>query len=148
MTTLAELPDVSPSPAALTLTNVSKRFPGVQALDDVSLTVTSGEIHGLIGENGAGKSTLVNILAGAVTPDSGAVEVRGERVESLDPTTSMRLGINVSHQEIRLASNLSVAENILFGGLPTRLGAVRRAEARSLASAALEALPFRSTPRS
>ena len=132
--------------AALTLTNLSKRFPGVQALDGVSLTVSPGEIHGLIGENGAGKSTLVNILAGAVSPDSGTVEVRGERVESLDPVTSMRLGINVSHQEIRLASNLTVAENILFGGLPTRLGAVRRAESRSLASAALEAVGIRIDP--
>jgi ribose transport system ATP-binding protein len=147
VTTLAERPAGSASGAALALTNVSKRFPGVQALDNVSLTVTSGEIHGLIGENGAGKSTLVNILAGAVTPDGGTVEVRGERVESLDPTTSMRLGINVSHQEIRLASNLSVAENILFGGLPTRLGAVRRAQARSLASAALEAVGGRIDPR-
>jgi ABC-type sugar transport system ATPase subunit len=144
---LAKLPPGSHGGAALTLTNVSKQFPGVQALDGVSLTVMPGEIHGLIGENGAGKSTLVNILAGAVTPDSGTVEVRGERVESLDPMTSMRLGINVSHQEIRLASNLSVAENILFGGLPTRLGAVRRAQARSLASAALEAVGVRIDPR-
>jgi ABC-type sugar transport system ATPase subunit len=144
---LAERGAASADGAALTLTNVSKRFPGVQALDGVSLTVSPGEIHGLIGENGAGKSTLVNILAGAVTPDAGTLEMRGERVERLDPATSMRLGINVSHQEIRLASNLSVAENILFGGLPTRIGAVRPAQARSLASAALEAVGVRIDPR-
>jgi ABC-type sugar transport system ATPase subunit len=134
------------SGAALALTDVSKRFPGVQALDAVSLTVMPGEIHGLVGENGAGKSTLVNVLAGAVAPDGGTIDLGGDRVASLDPLTSMRLGISVAHQEIRLASNLSVAENILFGSLPTRVGAVRGAQARALACTALDAVGVQIDP--
>lgn len=134
------MPGLSPMVPALGMTKVSKRFPGVQALDAVSLRVAPGRIHGLVGENGAGKSTIVNVLAGAVGHDAGTIEVGGARVERLDPVTGMKLGISVSHQEIRLAPNLSVAENILFGGLPTRLGAVRRAAARALASAALQAV--------
>ena len=131
MTTLAEPPDAAPrSGAALTLTNVSKRFPGVQALDDVSLTVTSGEIHGLIGENGAGKSTLVNILAGAVAPDSGAVEVRGERVESLDP-----LDLDAARHQRQLTRRSARVEPVGRREHPVRRAAhaarpVRRAEAR------------------
>jgi ribose transport system ATP-binding protein len=124
-------------PAALCLTGVSKRYPGVQALDDVSITVRPGEIHGLVGENGAGKSTLVNVLAGAVRHDQGTISVAGQDIGRMDPSTSARLGISVSHQEIRLAANLSVAENILFGSFPTHWGTVRRNDVRTLASAAL-----------
>jgi ABC-type sugar transport system ATPase subunit len=134
----ADLDPAAPTaPAALTLTNVSKRYPGVQALDSVTLSIKPGEIHGLVGENGAGKSTIVNLLAGAVSLDSGTIAVHGNVVDGLDPSKSMHLGISVSHQEIRLATNLSVAENILFGALPTRFGTIRRAEMRALASVAL-----------
>lgn len=135
------MPDQAPSAwaevPALSLTNISKRYPGVLALDAVSLTVLPGEVHGLVGENGAGKSTLVNVLAGAVGHDSGTISVLGREITHLDPRAAARLGISVSHQEIRLATNLSVAENIVFGSFPTRWGAVRQKEINALAAAAL-----------
>jgi ribose transport system ATP-binding protein len=130
----------APSGAALVLNRISKRFPGVQALQEVSLTVEHGEIHGLIGENGAGKSTLVNVLSGGVQNDAGTISVGGEVNPRLDPATAVGLGISVSHQEICLAANLTVAENILFGSLPTRSGIVRREEMQAHARVALEAI--------
>jgi ribose transport system ATP-binding protein len=131
---------VPPPDAALTLTEISKHFPGVQALQEVSLTVQPGEIHGLIGENGAGKSTLVNVLTGSVRNDAGTIAVAGEVIASPDPATAVNLGISVSHQEVCLATNLSVAENILFGSLPTQGGAMRRREMEVLTRAALTAI--------
>jgi ribose transport system ATP-binding protein len=94
------------------LRNISKRFPGVQALDQVNLSVLPGEIHAVVGENGAGKSTLINILAGELQPDSGSILFEG--VETVIPNAfiSQRLGISVVYQELALCPNLSVAENI------------------------------------
>ena len=94
------------------LVDISKRFPGVQALDGVSLTVNRGEIHAVIGENGAGKSTLMNILAGEIQPDSGAILFKGESCQIPDPFISQKMGINVVYQELALCPNLNIAENI------------------------------------
>src|SRR5690606_5937209 len=94
------------------LKDIKKGFPGVQALDGVSLSVYPGEIHAIIGENGAGKSTLMNILAGEMQPDSGDIIFQDRPVRIPHPNVSQQLGISVVYQELALCPNLSVAENI------------------------------------
>lgn len=94
------------------LHNISKRFPGVQALDDVSMEVHAGEIHAVIGENGAGKSTLMNILAGELQPDSGHIVFLGEKRVIPNSFVSQQMGISVVYQELALCPNLSIAENV------------------------------------
>lgn len=97
----------------LEIAHVSKTFPGVKALTDVSLDINAGEVLGLVGENGAGKSTLIKILAGVYQPDEGAViKIDGKEIGRMDPVTSVRHGIAISYQEFSLFSNLTVAENI------------------------------------
>ena len=118
------------------LRGISKRFGATQAIDDVSLTLVPGEIHGLVGENGAGKSTLVKILAGIHQPDNGTIALDGEPVEIAGPAQARALGIAVVHQEPRLFPDLTVAENVFIGHAPSgRLGtidwsATRRSAAR------------------
>jgi ribose transport system ATP-binding protein len=109
----------------LSAERVSKRFPGVVALQDVDFEVGAGEIHGLVGHNGAGKSTLVRVLNGVYHPDSGAVRI-GAEVRSLrGPRDAQRLGVFTIHQELSLVPSLSVAENIVLGDLPrARTGSV------------------------
>jgi len=106
----------------LSLRGVTKRYGGVHALGGVDFSLRAGEIHALLGENGAGKSTLINVLGGLVRPDSGTVEVNGRRVEIRHVTDADRLGIRVIHQELSLAPNLSVAENLFLGREPLRFG--------------------------
>jgi ribose transport system ATP-binding protein len=104
------------------MSHISKGFPGVQALRDVQFEVRQGEIHALMGENGAGKSTLMKILAGVYHPDQGTIELDG-RVTVIDtPRQARSLGISIIHQELNLAPNLSVAENIVMGREPRRAG--------------------------
>ena len=102
------------------LEKISKRFPGVQALDQVSLDIYPGEIHAIIGENGAGKSTLMNVLAGEVRPDSGRIIYLGEEREIPDPHISQQLGISVVYQETALCPNLSAAENVSLNTAPVQ----------------------------
>ena len=99
----------------LTISNVSKSFPGVKALSDVQLEVKSGEIHALIGENGAGKSTLTRIIAGVHRPDQGSIEFDGEIVHWPSPAAAKAAGIHVIYQEFVLFPNMTVAENIFLG---------------------------------
>jgi ribose transport system ATP-binding protein len=106
----------------LSLRGVTKRFGGATALGGVDFTLRAGEIHALLGENGAGKSTLINVLGGLVRPDSGRIEWNGRRVEIRDVADADRLGIRVIHQELSLAPNLSVAENLFLGREPVRFG--------------------------
>jgi ABC-type sugar transport system ATPase subunit len=113
---------VMTSPPLLSLRGVSKRFGGVVALAEVDFELRSGEIHALLGENGAGKSTLIRVLGGIVRPDAGTIEIDGRPAEVRDAAEADRLGIRLIHQELSLAPNLSVAENILLGREPTRLG--------------------------
>ncbi len=101
---------------------VSKRFPGVVALDQVSLTVGAGEIVALIGENGAGKSTLMKILGGAISRDAGAIRINGEPVEIRSPREASALGIEFIHQELSVLDNLDVAANIFLRREPTKGG--------------------------
>jgi ribose transport system ATP-binding protein len=99
----------------LQMRGISKGYPGVQALDNVDLSVGRGEIHGLMGENGAGKSTLIKILAGAITPNAGTIRFDGQDCGRLDPRSAMELGIGVIYQELNLVPNMSVADNIYLG---------------------------------
>lgn len=104
--------------ALLWMENVSKSFPGVQALNGVSLHVNRGEVLGLIGQNGAGKSTLMKILSGVNTVDQGAIYMTGQPVQIRDPQHAQALGIAIIYQELNLIPNLTVMENIFVGREP------------------------------
>lgn len=99
----------------LELRNIVKRYPGVLALDDVSMHVKAGEVHGLVGENGAGKSTLIKVLAGAHSPDSGEIFFDGKSFPALKPHQAMELGIACIYQELNQVNYMTVAENIFLG---------------------------------
>ena len=116
-------PDETP---ILDIREVSKEFPGVLALDKVSLTVKAGEVHALVGENGAGKSTLVKVLSGVHVPDGGEVLLGGERYRPRDPEDALTAGIRVVYQELNLLTFLTVEENLSFESLPSRRGLVDR----------------------
>nr|WP_155301468.1 sugar ABC transporter ATP-binding protein [Burkholderia gladioli] len=107
----------------IALSGISKRFPGVLALDDCRFDLRAGEVHALMGENGAGKSTLMKILAGVYQKDEGEIRMDGRAVEIADPRTAQALGIGIIHQELNLMNHLSVAQNIFIGREPRgRLG--------------------------
>lgn len=113
-------------PKVLEMNHISKAFPGVLALDDVSLYLKAGEILALLGENGAGKSTLIKILGGAYHADSGEIIVNGQKVESSGPLAMMKYKISVMHQELSYLNDLTIAENIFLGRLPcNRFGLVQ-----------------------
>lgn len=131
----------------LELRQVSKHYPGVQALADASFSVARGSVHGLLGENGAGKSTVVNIVCGVTTPDSGQVLFAGESVRLRNPHDAVRHGVGVVHQELSLIPSLSIQENVLLGHIPRRaslfvdwIGLGRQARA-ALASVGLSVDP-------
>jgi ribose transport system ATP-binding protein len=109
----------------LQIQNISKAFPGVQALKDVSINVRAGEVHALVGENGAGKSTLMKILAGVFPPDSGAMLWEGQPLILASPAAAQRQGISIIYQEFNLLPHLTVAENVLLNREPrNRLGLI------------------------
>ncbi len=99
----------------LSLKDITKRYPGVLALDRFSLDFVEGEVHALLGENGAGKSTLIKIVAGAIAPDGGSIVVHGQAFGHMTPHLSRSLGIEVIYQEFNLVPPLSVAENVFLG---------------------------------
>ena len=113
----------------LTLKKVRKTYPGVVALDDVSMEIRDGEVHALLGENGAGKSTLIKAIAGAITPDSGVIDFDGESYERMTPHLAMEKGVAVIYQELNLVGPLSVAENIYLGRPQARLYSQRQVNA-------------------
>ncbi|GIH03320.1 sugar ABC transporter ATP-binding protein [Rhizocola hellebori] len=106
------------SQPVLTMTAISKSFPGVQALNDVGLRLFPGEVHGLMGENGAGKSTLIKVLTGVYSHDSGTIGLAGQTVRFGAPMQAIAAGISTVYQEVNLVPNLSVAENIFIGREP------------------------------
>jgi rhamnose transport system ATP-binding protein len=120
------------------LRNASKAYGPIQALDDVTLELRAGEVMCLAGENGAGKSTLIKILTGAIRRDSGEYLIDGTDIGSPSPAQARDAGIGVVYQELSLLPDLSVAENLLMGQLPSRRGITRPADIRRRASAMLE----------
>ncbi len=105
-------------PYLLVMQNIRKSFPGVLAVDEVTLEILPGEIHALVGENGAGKSTLMRILSGATTPDSGTIFWRGEEVDIHSPATAQSIGISMIHQELAVIPYLDAGKNIFLGREP------------------------------
>ena len=99
----------------LSLRGVSKRFGPVQANDDITIEFRAGEIHALLGENGSGKSTLLSIASGSLAPDSGTVDIAGERLPSASPRAAMRLGLGMAYQHLTAVAGLTVAENLYLG---------------------------------
>jgi ABC-type sugar transport system ATPase subunit len=118
--------------------NIVKRFGGAVAVDDVSIAVSPGEVHGLVGENGAGKSTLMRVLAGILTPDHGVVVMDGVELEAGSTRVALEAGISLVHQELSLVPEMTVAENILLGSTPTRAGFINSREQKRIAAAALD----------
>lgn len=102
---------------ALQLNGITKIFPGVKALDNVTIGIKKGEVHALVGENGAGKSTLINIISGVLQPDEGQVFVNGKQAVISSPKKSFDLGIGVVHQERNLIDTFNVAQNICFNDI-------------------------------
>src|SRR5215207_9302168 len=125
------------SDAAVRFEGVSKRFPGAQALSDVSVEIVAGSCHALCGENGAGKSTLGKILAGIHAPDGGRLFVHGKEVHFASPRDALAAGVGMVHQELAFCDNLSVAENLCLSDLPSRNGLVVREEMAQRARAML-----------
>lgn len=99
----------------LSLSHITKTYPGVRALDDVSISFEKGEVHAIIGENGAGKSTFIKTISGAVQPDSGSIQLEGQQFSRLDPHKALDLGIAVVYQELVQFEAMSVADNIFMG---------------------------------
>lgn len=120
--------------------SVSKSFPGVQALDDVTFGVREGSVHALVGENGAGKSTLLKVLSGAHQPDSGSLSLGDAEHRFSNAREALEAGIAVIYQELNLVPEMSVEENLLLGHLPNRLGLLDGRAMRKRARAALENL--------
>ncbi|HET7314413.1 ATP-binding cassette domain-containing protein, partial [Salinisphaera sp.] len=124
---------------AFSLHGIGKSFGGVAALDGVDLAIRRGEVHALVGENGAGKSTLMKVLSGGLRPDAGRIEVDGEHAVFHGPEDSRRHGIAIIHQELELAGDLTVAENIFIGELP---GWINWRSMQARARALIERLGF------
>ena len=123
--------------AFLAYRNITKRFPGVLALHDVSFEIERGSCHALMGENGAGKSTLGKILAGVYNADSGEIQLEGKLIHPHNPLAARRLGIAMVHQELAFCPNLTIAENLCLGDLPRKAGWVDRSRMHDQARAML-----------
>ena len=119
---------------------VTKLFPGVTALGGVSFSAHAGAVHGLLGENGAGKSTLLKILGGQYRPDGGRLLLAGVECKFQSAGDAIAAGIAVIHQELQYVAELTVAENVLLGRMPTRFGLLDRTAARTLVAQQLAAI--------
>jgi len=105
---------------AVEVRGVTKTFPGVRALADVSLSVAAGEVHALVGKNGAGKSTLMHVLTGLYAPDAGEIRVRGRAFARLTAAEAKAEGVRLVAQHAKFVPGLSIAENVFLGALPRR----------------------------
>ncbi|MEA3187518.1 MAG: L-arabinose transport system ATP-binding protein [Chthoniobacter sp.] len=135
------------SPEFLRFESVGKSFPGVRALDGVSFGVGEGSVHALMGENGAGKSTLLKILSGAYEPSEGTLSLDGKPVVFRSTAEAIEAGVAVIYQELHLARELSVAENLYLGHLPSRFGVVNRTQLLESARKQLDLLGEDIDPR-
>ena len=99
----------------VSMSSISKTFPGVKALDNVSFELCSGEVMALLGENGAGKSTLMKILSGVYTRDGGEMKIFGKEYGDLTPKQAQQIGVAIIHQELNMCRHLSVTENMFLG---------------------------------
>ncbi|SIQ82980.1 sugar ABC transporter ATP-binding protein [Micromonospora avicenniae] len=133
--------------AVLEVSGLTKRYPGVTALDAVDLDVRPGEVHVLIGENGAGKSTMVRCLSGIERPDAGGMTLYGERYQPDSAADALQAGVRVVHQELALLPNLSVAENLFLHHLPHRAGVVDRSALNRMARDLLTEVGLDLSPR-
>jgi len=124
----------------LKLSGITKRFPGVLALDNVDFGVRAGEVHALMGENGAGKSTLIKVATGVYDADGGLIELYGSAIRPRSPAEAVRLGISTVYQEVNLVPNLTVAENICLGREPRGPLGIKWSALRARAGAAIERL--------
>jgi len=131
------MPDEAP---VLEMRKISKVFPGVKALSGVDFRLLRGEVHAIMGQNGAGKSTLVKVLTGVHEQDSGEILLEGKAIRPSSPLAAQKLGISTVYQEVNLCSNLSVAENILIGRQPMKLGRIDWKELNRRAEEALKRL--------
>jgi D-xylose transport system ATP-binding protein len=143
------IPDAGSQPVHLVMHGIVKAFAGVRALDGVDFEVRGGEVLALVGENGAGKSTLINIIGGRWPAGSyeGSIDIDGQAVSFGGPSEALAAGIAVIHQELQLVPDLSVAENLFLGRLPTRRGMVDPGQLRRQARAVLERYGFDIDPR-
>ena len=115
---------------AIEMLNITKRFPGIVANDNITLQLKKGEIHALLGENGAGKSTLMSVLFGLYQPEEGVIKKDGRVVEIKDPNDANALGIGMVHQHFKLVECFSVLDNIIMGVEPVKYGFLQKKEAR------------------
>src|SRR5579864_6135586 len=115
---LNAIPDGRSSPYLLEVNAISKSFPGVRALDNVSFALKPGTVHALMGENGAGKSTLMKIISGLYSPDAGALHLHGRVLRLDSPRQALAAGIAMIHQELNLLPFMTAAENIWIGREP------------------------------
>ena len=115
---------------AIEMLNITKRFPGIVANDNITLQLKKGEIHALLGENGAGKSTLMSVLFGLYQPEEGVIKKDGQVVEIRDPNDANALGIGMVHQHFKLVECFTVLDNIIMGVEPCKYGFLQKAEAR------------------
>ena len=118
------------SPYAIEMLNITKRFPGIIANDNITLQLKKGEIHALLGENGAGKSTLMSVLFGLYQPEEGVIKKDGQVVSIKDPNDANALGIGMGHQHFKLVECFSVLDNIIMGAEPTKYGFLQKKDAR------------------
>jgi ABC-type sugar transport system ATPase subunit len=125
---------------AVSFRAITRRFPGVVALDDVTFDIAAGSCHAICGENGAGKSTLSQILAGIQSPDDGEIFLDGQPVHFRRPADALAAGVAMVPQELLFCENLSVAENLFLGALPSQRGWLRRTELYDSASRLLESI--------
>ena len=136
---------------SLEMRNISKRFPGVVALDHVSLNVKSGTVHCIVGENGAGKSTLMKILSGLYVPDEGEILIDGEEVVIKSPVDALQKGISIIQQELAVAPELTVAQAVFLNREPMKFGGLivdsRKMEEETQAILDRQNLPIRATQK-
>ena len=132
----------------LEVRNIRKSFPGVVALDDVSMRVDRGTVHALIGENGAGKSTLMKIIAGIIPADAGALRLLGRTLQLRSPRQALENGIAMIHQELNLMPSMTVAENIWIGREPVNaIGMISHRELHRRTRTLLERLSIKLDPQ-